>query len=338
MKKILFFITCGIFTAANAQIGGNYSFNFLNLAENAKVAALGGELISGFDSLDVNSGSYNPANIQESHANILGINFLPLKQGIKKSSISYTHNINKLGAVNFGIQHIGYGDIQSTDILGNDLGTINPQEYAISIGKSFTQRYFRMGTALKFAGSNLGAYNSHALMLDLGGTFVHPKKQLTASLLFKNMGFAIDKYTKGSDFNLPFQVVGGLTFKPEHMPMRFSFTGHNLQAWDVQYLDPTNTFTIDNDGNKIAGEKQFSEKLFRHLNVGTEFLLGKNLNLRMGYNHMRRKELKGNTNGGSGFSFGAMVRIKRINFEFTKSYYFAGSGSAVLSVSTNLFK
>ena len=338
MKRILFFLASSIIISAKAQIGGDYTFSFLNLADNAKVASLGSDLISAFDSSDVNSGSYNPANIQESHSKVLGFNFLPLKQGIKKSSVSYTHTLNKVGALNFNLQHIGYGDIQSTDIYGNENGIINPQEYALSVGKSFTQKNFRMGAALKFAGSNLGAFNSHALMMDLGGTFVHPKKQLTVSLLFKNMGFALDKYTKNSDANLPFSVVTGMTFKPEHMPVRFNLTGHNLQTWDVQYLDPTNTFTIDNDGNKILGEKKTTEKIFRHLNVGTEFILSKNLQFRLGYNHMRRKELKTTTNGGSGFSFGAMIRIKRFNFEFTKAYYFAGSGSAVLSFSTNLYK
>lgn len=337
MKKYLFIIGICSYTLANAQIGGEKSFSFLNLAENAKTAALGGELISFYDTNDVNTGTYNPANISDQHKNI-SVNFLPLKEGIKKSSITYTHQFNKIGNLNFSLQHMGYGEIQSTDIYGYDLGTINPQEYMMSVGKSFTQNYFRMGAALKFAASNLGKYNSHAILADIGGTFVHPKKQLSASLLFKNVGVTLDRYTKTSEQELPFQLSSGITFKPEHMPVRFSFTAHNMQKWDVQYLDPSSSFKIDNNGDKVVEEKKLTEKLFRHLNVGTEFVLSKNFQLRVGYNHMRRKELKSETLGGSGFSFGGMLRIKKITMEFAKAYYFAGTGSAVLSISTLINK
>ncbi len=338
MKIFISSFILSISVLTHAQIGGDYSFSFLNLAENAKVASLGGELISGTDTNDVNNGYYNPANISANNNKTIGLNYLFLKQGIKKSSIVYTQDFNKIGPLNFSIQHIGYGEIESTDILGNAAGTINPQEYALSVGKSFTQNNFKLGTAIKFAGSSLGKYNSHAIMLDMGGTFLHPKKEFATSLLFKNLGFATDRYTESSDVNLPFQVVAGVTYKPKHMPIRFNFTAHNLQKWDIQYLDPNNTFEIDSEGNKIAEKKKFTEKLFRHLNVGAELMLSKSLQFRMGYSHLRRKELKVASNGGSGFSFGAMLRIKRFTFEFSKAYYFAGSGSAVLSVATNLNK
>ena len=92
MKRILFFLASSIIISAKAQIGGDYTFSFLNLADNAKVASLGSDLISAFDSSDVNSGSYNPANIQESHSKVLGFNFLSLKQGIKIIN-SYFRNL-----------------------------------------------------------------------------------------------------------------------------------------------------------------------------------------------------------------------------------------------------
>lgn len=338
MKNYLFLLSFFLFANSYSQIGGDYSFSFLNLAENAKVAALGGELISNYDSSDVNSGSYNPANIQSDHNKQIGVNFLPLKQGIKKSSISYVHEFKKYGPINFNIQHIGYGEIATTNNLGAETGTINPQEYAISIGKSFEQGIFRLGTALKFAGSNFGNYNASAIMLDLGGTLVHPNDRFTASLLFKNVGFALGKYTKESEVTIPLNILAGITYKPEHMPIRFSVTSHNWQQWDVQFLDTTQTFEIDENGDKVVEEKKLTEQIFRHFNIGGELILAKGLHVRVGYNHMRRKELKTEAKGGAGFSFGGLLKIKRFTIEYAKAYYFAGSGSSVISIITHFKK
>lgn len=338
MKNLLIILSLFLTSYSFSQLGGEYSFSFLNLSENAKVAALGGSLISAYDSNDVNTGTYNPANIQKSHHKMVGFNFMPMKQGIKKSSLTYVHDFNKIGPLNFSIQHIGYGEITSTNSLGDDIGTIKPQEYAVSVGKSFEQGIFKMGGNLKFVGSNFGKYNAYGVLVDLGGTMVHPTKQLTASLLIKNIGFAINKYTQSSEMTMPLNVMAGLTYKPEHMPIRFTVSTHDWQKWDVQYLDSTATFNIDTNGDKIPEEKSFSEKLFRHVNIGGEFILSQNLNFRMGYNHMRRKELKTEAKGGSGFSFGGMIRIKRFTIEYTKAYYFASSGSSVISIITHLNK
>ena len=337
MRKSLYLIAFFIgLNISHAQLGGEHAFRFLNLSENARVAALGGHLISSYDSLDVNTGVYNSANTQRSHKNRLAINFLPLKQGIKKSSLAYVAELPKVGLLNFHIEHIGYGEIPSTDILGNSTGTINPQEYALGVSKSFEQGPFRLGAGLQFAGSNIGNYKASALLLEMGGTYLHPKRDLQISMNLDNLGFALKKYTKESDLNLPINVSTAVSFKPEHMPVRFHFTTHNLQNWDIQYLDPSNTFEIDSEGNKVIPEKKTSEQIFRHLNLGLELELFKNLHFRMGYNHLRRKELKTENKGGSGFSFGGMMRIKKITVEFAKAYYFAGSGSAVISLTTDL--
>lgn len=337
MQKLLVYISFFLaFSCGFAQLGGEQSFGFLNLAENARVAALGGHLISSYDSLDVNTGMYNAANIQESHKNRLGVNFLPLKQGIKKTSLTYTSDLPKLGLLNFNVEHVGYGDIPSTDALGNSIGTVNAQEFALSVGKSFVQGPFSLGTAVQFARSKIGDFGASALLLDLGGTYVHPEKDLTVSMALDNFGFALTKYTPDNKLNVPINVTTALSYKPEHMPVRFHFSAHNLQKLDIQYLDTTITFEIDEQGDKVIPEKKLSEQIFRHFNLGLEFELFKSFHLRMGYNHLRRKELKTEAKGGSGFSFGGMMRVKKFTFEFSRAYYFAGSGSSVLSVTTDL--
>lgn len=330
---VAFFLSLS--TLVHAQVGGLYSYSFLDLAENARVAALGGHLISAYDSLDVNTGTYNPANLQASHKNMLSANILPMKGGITKSGIVYAFEAPKLGLLNVSLQHIGYGEIVSTDLLGNEIGTINPQEFAISVAKSYVQGPFSLGASLGFASSRFGEFGSSAVFLDLGGTFVHPTKDLNISLLMDNVGVVLSRYTPNSSVRVPFDVSAAISYKPEHMPVKFHLTAHNLQKGDIQYLDPSRSFDIDNNGNRIPDEKSFSEQVFRHINVGTELMFFKNLHFRVGYNHLRRKELKTETRGGSGFSFGGMLRTKRFTLEFARAYYFAGSGSSVISLSTN---
>ena len=57
----------------------------------------------------------------------------------------------------------------------------------------------------------------------------------------------------------------------------------------------------------------------------------------MGYNHQRRKELRlDEKSGGAGFSFGFMLKIKKIEFDYTKVYYHVVGGANVITISLNV--
>jgi hypothetical protein len=135
---------------------------------------------------------------------------------------------------------------------------------------------------------------------------------------------------------MPFDVQVGASFKPEHMPLRLSVTAHHLHKFDIVYLDPTQKGVIDLEGNEIKPKKTFADKLGRHFVVGGEFILSKNFHLRMGYNYLRRKELRLQTkSGGAGFSFGFMMRVKSFEIGYSKAYYHVAGGSNYLTVTTN---
>ena len=60
-------------------------------------------------------------------------------------------------------------------------------------------------------------------------------------------------------------------------------------------------------------------------------------NLRLGYNHLRRAELKTDERAGlSGFSFGFMARIKSFSFEYTRSFYHITGGRNLFTIQLNL--
>jgi hypothetical protein len=99
---------------------------------------------------------------------------------------------------------------------------------------------------------------------------------------------------------------------------------------DVVYFDQQ---LADNN----AQEPGFSEQLFRRMNFGFEFLLSDNFQLQAGYNHLTRKELKLNqVSGSAGFSFGMLVKIKRIGINYGRAFYHTAGASNYFSINTNV--
>ncbi len=126
------------------------------------------------------------------------------------------------------MQHLGYGTIEGFDQTGAATGDYKSGETVFIISKSHQVGNFRIGANLKPAFSTLAGYRSSALLLDIGGVFVHPSQELVVGMVIKNLGFVIQDYTESGTSSLPFDIQVGITLKPEHMPLRFSFTAYQL--------------------------------------------------------------------------------------------------------------
>jgi hypothetical protein len=69
---------------------------------------------------------------------------------------------------------------------------------------------------------------------------------------------------------------------------------------------------------------------------GGEFLLSKNINIRLGYNHMIRRELQvTDIFSMSGISLGGMIKIAGFELAYSRMNYHIAGGLNTLSVSTN---
>ena len=169
--------------------------------------------------------------------------------------------------------------------------------------------------------SALAGYNASALLLDLGGIFRHPEEDLTFGLTFRNIGVLLSDFSETSESELPFDVQLGMTYKPRHMPFRFSLTGYNLGLAGESSFNPTGT------GEGEPQEATGFDKVMRHIALGMEILVHRNFNLRAGYNHLIRKELRlAETSGGAGLSFGFLLRIKKFELSYSRSIYHTGGG------------
>lgn len=337
MKQLIFlFLISVIVQDLYAQIGGKSAFNFLALHTNARVSGIGGENISVIDK-DVNSFMFNPALLQDTTQGELAINYTPFYADINKTDLAYTLPTNKYGSFGIGLSYISYGEMTERDITGKEQGTFNSRDYALTIGKSHQINNFLLGANVKIAGSHIQQKSSFAILTDIGGVFKHPKKELSVALLFKNIGWVFDNYIKGTQQNTPFDIQIGLSYRLEHLPLRLSLTGHHLNRPDIQYVDPEIHTSFNSDGEVVVDEEKVSEQIARHLVIGGEFILSKNFNIRIGYNHQRRKEMIiTNKSGLSGFSFGGMIRIKSFEFAYTRAFYYVGGGVSMMTITTNI--
>ncbi|ELR72744.1 hypothetical protein C900_01123 [Fulvivirga imtechensis AK7] len=313
------------------QSDGQRSFEFMNIPSSAKLMGLGGVNISQANE-DLNLAYSNPALTSDTLSGMVSFNYLSYFANVGVASFIYQHSLGKYGPWHIGVHHVDYGEIDGYDDTGGDLGEFQAGETVVFLGKSHQVRHFTVGANLKFAYSGIAGYSSSALLMDLGGIFQHPNINFSAGLAIKNLGVILSDYSETSDSSLPFDVQVGMTFKPEHMPFRFSFTGHHLHQGDISYYDAGQS-----SGQEEPGK---FDKIFRHIVVGAELLLTKNVNLRFGYNHLVRQELKlEEAAGGAGFSYGLMFRVKAFEFAYSRGGYHVAGGahSFTLTANTNMF-
>jgi hypothetical protein len=315
LRQLLFFLLALFTIPALAQIGGKKSFEFLNVPNNARLAALGGVNTSLTDR-DINFLFSNPALVGDTLKGFASAGYQFYVADVGQATFAYAHDFKKIGTLTFGVQHLNYGTLKGYDATGNEMGDYKSGETALVVGKTHQISNFRIGANLKMAFSNLAGYRANAMMLDIGGVFVHPKQDLRVGLVIKNLGVVFSDYSNTSDAKLPFDVQLGISFKPEHMPLRFSFTGYNLVKSNVTYY------------NTAAGDEEPGtlDKIFRRINFGAEILIHKNVNVLVGYNYLVHQELKlENAGGAAGLSFGFSARIKSIEFVFSRSAYVVGN-------------
>lgn len=332
--SLFLFLTC----FAQAQVGGQFSFEFLRLPANARQAALGGVNVSLLQE-DVNMFLQNPALLSQENASKGSINYSPFFADINSLNLTYAHGFSKIGTLGFGLQYINYGTMTERDASGLDIGSFQASDFAFTVSKSHQLDNFIFGANLKFVGSQIADVGAFGLALDLGGIFKHPEKDFVVGLTFKNLGFAVSKFTDTGRTRLPFDVQLGTSFKPQFMPFRFSITLQQLTKFDIVYLDPNQAVSFDISGNPVVEEKKFFDKVFRHFVFGGELLIHKNFNVHLGYNHLINRELRVEEAGRfPGFSFGFMLRIKSLEFAFSRATYHAVGGRSFFTLSLDLEK
>ncbi len=316
---------------AFGQIGGLFSYNVFDYPSSPGQTALGG--------LNLTSSFYNNNDVLGNPAGQFPVkeNARPIQVSANYSSLS---GLSKMGGAavrmpikgmtaSFGLNYSSTGNIDGYDVNGMPTNDFTASDFVIYGNISQKKGNFVLGANVKLLGSYIENYSAYAAAVDLGGTFVHPIEDFKVALAVKNIGSGLKSYAGSGVTAAPINVQAGATYKLKHMPLRFSLTLHNLQQLDVVYLDPNLSTRTGPDGQPIVEKKKLSEKIFRHVIIGTELVFSKSFAIRAGYNHLLRKELKLPVApaGPSGYNLGVLLALKKFNLEYSHSFTSFAAGS-----------
>lgn len=316
-------------------LGGNAVFNFLRLPNTPQLTALGGVNVS-VTANDVGLAFNNPALLKKEMHTQLNTVFNDFYAGIKSWHLSFGYHHDKL-KTNFGmgLQYFDYGTIPQTDPAGNIMGNFRPTDWVFQLSASHAYLdKWDYGGAFKFISSSYGVYRSNGIAMDAGVVYHDTANLFTASLVAKNMGFQLKKYAGTASEELPFDLQAGFTKKLKHAPLSFSLTAQRLHRFDIFFNDTT----FNNENGINENRNQALDKIFRHFVLAAQVHPVPNIELSVGYNHLRRQELNfSNTaNGLNGFSIGVGIVLTKLQVRYARSHYQNNTGFNQFGLSLKL--
>lgn len=342
-------------TALNgfSQLGGSRSYRFLDVPMTARAAGLGGNSMSIWGD-DVNLIYSNPALLNPSMDKQISLNYCNYVGDLNFGYLAYARNFKKdQGTFAASMQFYNYGKFDGYDEFGQKTNTFNANDYSINLNyaKSMADSMFNIGIAVKTIISQYDVYRSMGNAVDFGITY-HGSKNLTMSILAKNIGYMWKSYSNTSlkSEPLPVDVQLGLSYKVAKAPFRLFLVYDNLLTRNLKYVNPLDTVGESNPFSSSTSKKDSSgwqkfrkragnrtDNFARHFTFGTEILLMKNFNLRIAYNYRRQKEMVlPDRRGANGLSFGFSLKIKRFGFTYAFTKMAFPGNSSVFSLTTTL--
>ncbi len=339
--KLSVIVTLFLFSLVGySQPGGNSTYQFLNLPISARVTALGGNLLSVKDN-DLNVALLNPSLLSDSMNNNVALSFINYIAGTKYGYAAFGKHFKKAGNFSAGVYYLDYGKITRADNTGAIIGTFgaNEMSFNLSYAHSVLDSNFAIGVDLKTIYSVMDVYTSLGTAIDFGATYYNPKTNFGLAAVIKNVGTQWYSYNDVTKEKLPFEVQIGSSYKPKHVPLRLSVEYQNLERWDLTYQDPMAPYKRDANGVIIEPNKYkaFGDKLMRHFVIGGEFIITKNLFIRIGYNYKRREEYSSPVKPGeAGFSYGFGFKAYKFHFSYGRANYLMAGASNNFSISFDI--
>ncbi|MCG2611419.1 type IX secretion system protein PorQ [Flavobacterium sp. SM15] len=336
-KKLLLTFFLLICAFSYSQIGGKYTYQFLNLVTSPRQAALGGKTVTIYDQ-DVNQGIYNPATINPEMDNHLSLNYGSYFGEVTYGTGAYAYTWDRhVQTLHAGVNYVNYGKFDGYDENGQKTGEFTGSEIALSLGYAYNIPWtpVYIGANAKFISSTLESYNSFGVAADLGALYIDEKNDINIGLTVRNIGTQITTYA-GQQEQLPLEVIAGISQEMENVPLRWHLTLENLQQWKIAFSNPNRTeATID--GPAKEEKVGFLNNAFRHVIIGAELFPKKSFNIRLSYNFRRGEELKIlDQRNFSGISAGFGLRFNKIKFDYSYSRYTVASNMSLFGLTINL--
>ena len=119
LRRIATFLIFTFITSTFAQVGGESTYQFLNLVSSPRQAALGGKVLTVVD-FDVNQAFYNPATINQEMSNRLSVNYGSYFGEVSYGTAAYAYTWDRhLQTFHAGVSYtVSYYKIYQCQVAG----------------------------------------------------------------------------------------------------------------------------------------------------------------------------------------------------------------------------
>ena len=336
IKKLLLYVLLFVCAVSYSQIGGKYTYQFLNLVTSPRQAALGGKVITIYDN-DVNQAHYNPATINEEMDNNLALNYGSYFKEVTYGTASYAYTYDRhLQTFQAGVNYVNYGSFEGYDENGQPTSNFTGSEVALSLGYAYNIPYtdIHIGASAKLISSTLESYHSFGGALDIGAVFIDEKNDVNWALVIRNIGTQFSSYN-GVNEKLPLEIIAGVSQELENVPIRWHLTLENLQQWNIAFVNPSRSQS-SLDGQITDEIISFVSNALRHVIMGVELFPKRAFNLRVGYNFRRAEELRLlEQRNFSGVSLGFGLKMNKLKFNYSYSRYTLADNTSLFGLTMN---
>ena len=301
---------------------GKSTFDFLQLPNSIRAAALGGTNISIIEN-DLSLINQNPAFLGQEMDLTFSAGYLSYIADIGMGNVVFAKSLGERSTWGIGFIYSNYGKIWETTSEPLILGELNAADICgnIFFSRDLTEK-IRGGVTAKFIYSDYAYNTAIGLGVDLGLSYYNPENNFSMGITGKNLGRQIKAY-ETELANLPWEIQFGISQKLAHAPIRYSITGVQLNNWQF--------YNLQREKNSVT------TTLLKHFVFGVEFLLSDAFWFGLGYNVKRSSDLHlSEGNKFSGFSVGAGLKVKAFSFGCSMGQYHPSATSLMFSVSTFL--
>lgn len=319
---------------ATAQQAGKYVYQFVAIPQSARAAALGNIPLAINDG-DLALASINPVLLNANTTEKLSLNVNRYIADITIGNATYCTTTKRIpGTIAAGITYLNSGKNTRIDQYGISNGTFYSNEFCFSL--SYCRQFdscFAIGANVKPVLSYIGGYSSIGLLADVSAIY-SPNSNLSATLLLRNMGAQITAYYGTDTYKVPFEIDAALAYKLAYAPFRVCLQLQHLERFKLKHSQTS----YAESGVEVKEENvipDFIDNTLRHLAFGVEFVPAKSFNIRVGYNHKTRQELKlSDSPGAAGISWGLGLNLKKFQLSYANARYHLASRSNSITFST----
>ncbi len=302
----------------------NNAFTILRLPCSPRAAALGGKNISVIED-DITLALHNPALLANVSDKSIGLSYMTYMSGSQIAGAMFSKAFGERSTGAVAARYIDYGEFEGYTEDNIYTGTFSAKDIEFSILYSYLLgERWSGGVTGKLLYSKYESMSSLTLGVDLGVNYFNPESDFSFSFTLKNLGGQVKAFEEKHEA-MPFDIQAGITKRLAHAPILLSVTLTDLHRWDSRHF-------YNADGSKDS----MGELLLKHIVLGADILIGRNVSLSLGYNYRIAKELSASGSRLDGITAGAGLYINKVKLGISYSRLHVSSSSLLFSLAYSL--